>query len=620
MNRPEPRPPAAAAVADDDFGWLRDLVGSHPPRPRLALNVGITGHRATLLPEGTAEALRPVVDRVFERLGDAVRSLHSASKGLFDAQSPILRLHTPLATGADQLAADSARMHGFRVRALLPFAPIVYRNDFEKGREREEFSRQLDAADDFFALPCDRSDGDGAYVQVGKAVIAAADIMIAIWDGRAGNGPGGTAHVVELALRGGVPVIHIQVDLVTGAVTDARLLGGVDVIDPTSEPLHTPAAFLDLVRKTLAPHSEFERRQIMQFYGETEKLNNWRLEYSFLLALLGVKPLPKRPWRQSSIAADIRQDWSGVPASDPRGAREPLARAYGWANFLGIRYAQLFRSGHVTNYFLSTLAVILALVGLLLPKLKILLVLAELTTIALLYLNTQAGRSGEWHRRWLQYRHLAESLRPLIYLKRTGVISTPFRTDIVRGPLGRETGADWTHWYAAAIWREMDSPTGILDAAAIRDLANAVIREQIVPQASYHHTNAERMHNLDHRLHEIGNFLMGAVIASCVLFVAGYFMLHEWVAGMTNIFIVLTAGLPAIGAAVFGLRGHGEHLLAARRSEQTAFGLEKNAARLSKAGRLEPLACELEATAAIMLADLNEWTLAYRERALEVPA
>jgi len=333
-----------------------------------------------------------------------------------------------------------------------------------------------------------------------------------------------------------------------------------------------------------------------------------------------VKSLPRRPWRQSSIADDIRHDWEGVPASDPPGAREPLARAYGWANFLGIRYSQLFRSGHVTNYFLSTLAVILALLGLLMPKVKVLLVLAELMTIGLLYFNTQSGRNGEWHRRWLQYRHLAESLRPLIYLKRTGIISTPFRTDVIRGPMGRETGADWTHWYAAAIWRQMDSPRGILDHAAIRELSEAVIREQITPQANYHHTNAKRMHKLDHRLHEIGNFLMGGVIASCFLYVVGYFVLHELVVGMTNIFVVLTAGLPAIGAAIFGLRGHGEHLLTASRSSQTALSLEKNAARLRKTTRLEPVANELQSTAAIMLADLNEWTLAYRERSLEVPA
>ena len=619
MNRPESLAPNSAA-AEACFSSFTELAGRRPPRPRLALNIGITGHRAALLPEGGSTALRPVVDEVFGRLQEAVQRLHMDPESLFDAASPIIRLHTPLATGADQLAAESAQSHGFHVRALLPFAPDVYRNDFEEGREREEFDRQLDAAAEFFALPCERSDGDGAYVQVGKAVIAAADIMVAIWDGRAGNGPGGTAHVVELALDAGVPVIHIPIDLRTGSVADARLLGGLDVIDLTSEPLDEANAYSSLVRRTLAPHSEFERKQISQFYAEREKRNNWRLEYAYLLALLRVKSLPRRPWRQSSIADDIRHDWEGVPATDPPGAREPLARAYGWANFLGIRYAQLFRSGHVTNYFLSTLAVILALLGLLLPKAKVVLVLAELMTIGLLYLNTQAGRSGEWHRRWLQYRHLAESLRPLIYLKRTGIISTPFRTDIVRGPLGRETGADWTHWYAAAIWRQMDSPRGVLDSTAIRELSEAVVREQITPQANYHHINAKRMHKLDHRLHEIGNFLMGAVIASCFLYVAGYFVLHEWVVGMTNIFIVLTAGLPAIGAAVFGLRGHGEHLLTASRSRQTALGLERNAERLSKTTKLEPVATELQSTAAIMLADLNEWTLAYRERALEVPA
>ena len=416
MNRLESLAPNSSEPAEVRFASFKELVGKYPPRPRLALNIGITGHRAALLPEGGSKALRPVVDEVFGRLEEAVQRLHAEPESLFDTASPIIRLHTPLATGADQLAAESARTHGFHVRALLPFAPDVYRNDFEEGREREEFDRQLDAADEFFALPCDRSDGDGAYVQVGKAVIAAADIMVAIWDGHAGNGPGGTAHVVELALDAGVPVIHIQIDLETGSVASARLLGGLDVIDLASEPLDEAEAYSSVVRQTLAPHSEFERQQIVQFYGEREKLSNWRMEYAFLLALLRVKSLPRRPWRQTSIAEDIRNDWHGVPATDPPGAREPLARAYGWANCLGIRYAQLFRSGHVTNYFLSTLAVLLALTGLLLPKAKVLLVVAELMTIGLLYLNTQAGKSGEWHRRWLQYRHLAESLRPLIYL------------------------------------------------------------------------------------------------------------------------------------------------------------------------------------------------------------
>ena len=39
------------------------------------------------------------------------------------------------------------------------------------------------------------------------------DILVAIWDGGIGNGPGGTAHVVELALRAGVPVIHVEIEM-----------------------------------------------------------------------------------------------------------------------------------------------------------------------------------------------------------------------------------------------------------------------------------------------------------------------------------------------------------------------------------------------------------------------
>ena len=89
---------------------------------------------------------------------------------------------------------------------------------------------------------------------------------------------------------------------------------------------------------------------------------------------------------------------------------------------------------------------------------------------------------------------------------------------------------------------------------------------------------------------------------------------------LTEPFIFLTAGFPAIGAAVFGMRGHGEHLLAASRSLKTVAALESNAARLRQITKLELFAAELEKTAAIMLADLNEWTAAYRERSLEIPA
>ena len=594
-------------------------AGRRPPRPRLTLNVGITGHRATVLPAGASELLGPVVEDVFRKLRNGAMRLHSVEAGLFDAAEPQLRLHTPLATGADQVAANGARASGYTIRALLPFAPEDYAQDFQ-GHELDEFKDQLAKASSIFALPGDRSDDEAAYVMVGKAVVAAADILVAIWDGGAGNGPGGTAHVVDLALTNSVPVIHIEVDRTSSAIGGVRLLVGGDAIEPAAVPLEGDEAYCRLLRDTLAPHTSVERKYIADFFAEREKRTNWRFEYPLLLSMLHIKSLPRKPWRQSSIQEDIEYDMQDVRDPGSPSAYVPLTRAYGWANFLAIRYAQLFRSGHVTNYALSALAVIIALSGLIMPGLKVVLVLLELGTIGLLFLNTSSGTSGEWHRRWLQYRHLAESLRPLIYLKRTGMISTPFRSDFIRGPLHREAGADWTRWYAAAVWREMDSPTGIMTKERVREMADDMIREQILPQSKYHQVNAHRMRHLDHRLHEVGSLLMGAVIAACVLFLIGYVTMKDLMKKLTEPFVFLTAGVPALSAAIFGMRGHGEHLVAASRSANTAAALEANAARLRQATKLDTLAVELEHTASIMLADLDEWTVSYRERSLEIPA
>jgi len=68
------------------------------------------------------------------------------------------------------------------------------------------------------------------------------------------------------------------------------------------------------------------------------------------------------------------------------------------------------------------------------------------------------------------------------------------------------------------------------------------------------------------------------------------------------------------------MRGHGEHLLAASRSANTANSLAANSEKLKQVRDIESLASELERTAEIMLSDLNEWTVAYSERSLQVPA
>ena len=219
------------------------------PRP-IVLNVGITGHRAGMLTAPLVRTLRPVVYTVFCNLRDLTLEMQEAEEALCSVTAADLRLHTALATGADQIAAVCARSSGYFVRALLPFEPTEYRKDFASGEELDSFEQALSAADEIVALPGDRSDIDNAYVLVGRSLVDTADLVVAIWDGEEGHGPGGTAHVVELALESAVPVLHIDVDHDSDRVR-MRALVEVDDPAPYADTLHDREIYSRVLRGAL---------------------------------------------------------------------------------------------------------------------------------------------------------------------------------------------------------------------------------------------------------------------------------------------------------------------------------------------------------------------------------
>ena len=176
--------------------------------------------------------LRPTVFAIFRQLRETALQLQESEDALCSETEARLLLHTPLASGADQIAAICARSSGYFVRALLPFEPHDYREDFAPGEELDSFEQALEAADEIVALPGQRDDLQAAYVMVGESLVHHADIMIAIWDGEQARGPGGTGHVVALALEQSIPVIHIEVSHDTDEIHIRALLG--DASEPRS--------------------------------------------------------------------------------------------------------------------------------------------------------------------------------------------------------------------------------------------------------------------------------------------------------------------------------------------------------------------------------------------------
>lgn len=223
------------------------------PRP-IRLNVGITGHRSGVLTAPLVRTLRPAVFVVFNQLREAALRLRESEAEFCSSTAAQLHLHTALASGADQIAAICARSSGYFVRATLPFEAHEYRKDFALGDELDSFEQAVAAADEIVALPGDRADAEGAYVRVGKLLVCEADIIIAIWDGEEGRGPGGTAHVVELAMESAVPVIHIDITRGTDQLRMRVLADGVDE-EHFSDAMRDPDLYSRLLNRVLKPNA-----------------------------------------------------------------------------------------------------------------------------------------------------------------------------------------------------------------------------------------------------------------------------------------------------------------------------------------------------------------------------
>ncbi|HMI19403.1 MAG TPA: hypothetical protein VK533_07660 [Sphingomonas sp.] len=589
----------------------------HPPRPELALKLGITGHRA-LGTDGRA-ALVAALDDLFARIADKVAAIGQAHADLFGDCAPVLTLVSPLAEGADQIAAAVALGRGFTLHALLPFARDTYAEDF-KGAALARFEALLARAEAVWALPAPRSLGTRGYVLAGEATVAQSDILIAAWDGEEARGPGGTAEVVDIAVRRGVPVIHLP----TGSADAPTILwaGFEDVApellrsdDAPRRPLDR-AALEEVLDALLAPPDAMP--ELTLFLAEHERRVRSRPEWALLLATVGVQPIRRASFRAAGYAETARLDWEtyhqGVAdACGPAARMEVLESAFAWADGLAQHYANVFRSGVVLNFAGAALAVLLSLAASLLPGEKLELLVAELLIIAAVVANTAHGTKRQWHRRWLDYRFLAEQLRPLRSLKLLGAASAAVRS----------SGASrrWTDWYAQALWRSLGAPPTLAGPDALGRLARHIAAHELDGQVGYHRASAHRMHVLDHRLHQIGLTLFAMTILIGLGTLGGLLFAHELTKQIAPVLGMLSAALPTLGAAIFGIRGAGDFAGTAGRSAETARRLA-HAASLLRRDPIDHKAAvrASEEAASIMLADLGEWRSTYTHRKLAIPS
>jgi hypothetical protein len=597
-------------------------AAANPPRLPFVLSVGITGHRIEALPEDAVETIVERIGAALVELKARAADLHQRERSIFADLPPRMVFVSPLADGADQIAADIALELGFELHAILPFAREAYRTTLHNSALKR-FDTLADRAACVLELPGDLANQHDAFVMAGRATVAHCDMLIALWDGLPPRGRGGTGEVVELALTRGTPLIHVPVD------RDQPLGLRWSAFDPSvitrraERPIErsfTPEHLDQVLTGLLSPPPDRNERAFIATF-QSERSRRWkaRVEYPLMLAAAGVSRFGPSAWRGDLCASYIRQDWERYRTGcwDPSGLSNPLApleQWYGWSDSLGSHFAQCHRSGHVFNFLLSALAVLLALTALPLPEWKPVLALSEFVVILSILVNTRVGTSQQWHRRWLDYRQLAERLRPMRSLKLLG-IAAPDPPGTPANPVPRR----WVDWYSAAVWRAIGFPSGQIRPEQSGALAQAVAAHELWPQIDYHHRSAKQVEALDRRLETIGLVVFNATLLSCVALIVAIAVDHEWAIANAKWFTMAAAGLPAIGTAIFGIRVQGDYAGTAVRSEQTAIVVRQVAERLeTEAPDLSRAADLVEQAARLMTADLDDWALLNRQHDLSV--
>src|ERR1043166_6730664 len=214
---------------------------SPPPRPRLTVRVGVTGHRWNKLHRADAPAVEARIGEVLAAIEDEVRRVHrdphagyrQPGAGGEERQvvPPEFRLLSGLAEGADRLVAVAAHRRGWSLQGVLPFRRELYQRDFRKKVRRpdgyeetasppepdeasiQEFHQLLAIAEKSGGVQelDGRAGSPAAYEPLASALFLNAVVLLAVWDGLPAK-RGGTGHIVRVAASLGIPVIRVSPD------------------------------------------------------------------------------------------------------------------------------------------------------------------------------------------------------------------------------------------------------------------------------------------------------------------------------------------------------------------------------------------------------------------------
>jgi len=294
-----------------------------------------------------------------------------------------------------------------------------------------------------------------------------------------------------------------------------------------------------------------------------------------------------------------------------------LEQRYAWADKRAVHLAQVYRSSYVFIFMLGALAVACALLPVL-GNTEPFSSLLELVLIGTATVIVVIGSWRAWHRRWLDYRQLAEQLRALRFLALAGSNIARFRVE--HADAEGVAGHSWTDWYLRATVREIDMPHGFADGNYAMAIRRALVEGESASQVGFHKENAERQKSMEHWLDRLGLGLFAATAAILIGYLEAEFgrgHVSHWVSQLVTFFSAL---LPSFGAALFAIRVQGDFDESARLSQEMVTRLKTLQSDIpaEKGTSFVFMSRAVEEAAAALTADLSDWRLLYRGKPLQL--
>jgi len=624
---------------------------STPPKPRLALRVGVTGHKPEHLHHAHVDALKKKIHEVLQSLKQFAQEHPRVSTSYRERDEPILRLVSSLAEGSDRYAAHQAIALGYELQCALPFARDEHRKGFKSDGSGQEFDRLLgDTRHTTAILELDgsRDRATESHLAAGRVILSQSDVLLAIWDG---HGPRDDDHTAQLVADAGLRnILTIRINSVAPHDISYRVPGAeFDSAQKAKDGMWDHLRILLNPPRHTKMDSEDELSTSPQdYFSEKQKWFNWGLPWipfrNLWLFRFTMPKLTVPDFRLSGV-----DEWvavlknSGAFSNSAIGLIDVarLCDHYGWADGLAEYYGNLYRSAFAMNYLMGAGAVFCAFLHFALEqfsweKTSFAFIAVEIALLFAIWRIYKRGRSHRWHERWIDYRLLAEYLRQLFFLipLGPGELSAPHLPKYMSAGDPKNT---WMYWHYLALRREIGLVGGeyshtYLDS--VRSFLNS--KDGIRGQIDYHEKNAERLEKLDARFVGVAGFLFGLAIAAAVvaalhkvspvrILLRG--ILPHWLPGPWAVAVIalIATASPALGAALAGIRSQAEFERVKKRSRAMLQTLRRICKELSPrhSGGENSSYADLNLIVAeagqLMVDELLDWRIVFKDRPLPEP-